>query len=147
MNAPARPKLVSAICILWAIEGCLCFFPFAFFVPGFVMDPAPWILPAAAIFGLMTFLFLRISIQTYRGNAQDTLWYGIGSLIFGIYLVRGLLGWKAAPGQPHLWYLIGGGTCFAAGVLALIGRREYKVWREARNAYQAATSDGTIPPK
>jgi hypothetical protein len=32
----------------------------------------------------------------------------------------------------------------AAGILALIGRRYYKAWREARNAYQAATSDGTI---
>ena len=69
--------------------------------------------------------FLFVGVQTVRGTAPDTLGNGIGSIIFS-----GLFGWLDLT-QPICWP---GLALIVAGVLALVGRSQYKVWRKARKA-------------
>jgi len=90
-------------------------------------------------------VFIHVGVQSTRGTAKDTLGNGIGSIIFG--LLNGgfgallLVGAVAAGGTAGLIVgilggvnLLGGIGLLAAGVLALVGRDEYKAWRRAQRA-------------
>jgi hypothetical protein len=93
-------------------------------------------------------VFVFVGIQSVQGTARDTLGNGIGSLIFGlIYLGYGVvmvLGGVAAagtglPGGAVLAifggvFVLGGAGLLAAGVLALVGRQDYKAWRRAQRS-------------
>lgn len=77
--------------------------------------------------------FLFVGVQTVRGRARDTLFSGLGAIVIG--LLPFLLAFNSLT--LGLLRLLDGGTLLAAGILALLGRREYKAWRAARKADQA----------
>jgi hypothetical protein len=84
------------------------------------------------ILGLFGAVFLHVGVQSVRGTARDTLGNGIGSILFGLLnMGAGVL--QVAGGQilqAGLAFVPGAGL-IAAGVLALVGRRDYKAWRRA----------------
>jgi hypothetical protein len=149
-EGPARPKLVIIACIIWAVLGFFNMLFIALLAAGFIAECVKThsfdnssivLLPVAAFNGFIAFLFCRASIQTYRCKAQDMLWSGIGSLIYGILMMlpEGILGKRGTPGEFHVWYLlIFSGPSLAAGILALIGNRKYKTWREENLKLRAA---------
>jgi hypothetical protein len=88
-------------------------------------------------------VFLVLGIQTVRGAVRDTLGNGIGSLVFGlIFLILGV----AAPGASSVGDAGLTGLCasglLVAGVLALAGRRDYKVWQAWHKALRAEPEKG-----
>ncbi|WP_088254193.1 hypothetical protein [Fimbriiglobus ruber] len=117
--------------------------------------------------GLLSGLFLWLGIQTVRGTAKDTLWSSIGSFVFSvIYAVLGIGALFAAmavnqinnqppgPGRAGapamapiagiLFALLGvmalllAVMMFAAGLLGLLGRSQYSLWREKKRNEPAA---------
>ena len=82
-----------------------------------------------ALFGAV---FIHVGIQSVRGTARDTLGNGIGSILFGlINFVSAAVQSNAGHGiQAGIGVLIGTGLV-TAGVLALMGRTDYKAWRQA----------------
>ncbi|HSQ55139.1 MAG TPA: hypothetical protein VLM40_05285 [Gemmata sp.] len=89
-----------------------------------------------ALFGLV---FMHVGLQSIRGTAKDTLGNGIGSIIFGLLnLASGVIQAQAEHEiQAGIGFLVGIGL-LAAGVLALVGRGEYKEWRDALKEQEAA---------
>jgi hypothetical protein len=85
------------------------------------------------LLGLFGAVFVHVGVQSVRGTARDTLGNGIGSIIFGLLnLGSGTL--QAGAGQviqAGVGFLVGAGL-IAAGVLALVGRSDYKAWRRAQ---------------
>ena len=88
--------------------------------------------------------FLFVGVQTVKGTAKDTLGNAIGSIIlgalnggFGFVLVLGALA-LAGGGMAALAVVLGGISVLAglglitAGVLALVGRKEYRAWKQAQ---------------
>jgi len=78
-------------------------------------------------------VFIQVGVQSVRGTAKDTLGNGLGSVLFGLlYFGGGLMqGIGGLLVQASVSLMCGGGL-FAAGILALIGRREYKHWKRER---------------
>lgn len=86
--------------------------------------------------GLFGAAFLSLGIQTVRVAARDTLGNSIASLVFGAFF---LLGAAATLGDSiPMAFVTGmfGAALVTAGILALVGRDTYKVWRSARNQRQ-----------
>jgi hypothetical protein len=102
----------------------------------------------------IAFAFLYCGYQTVTGKASDTLSNAIGSLVIGSLqlLIGGILLFGGAflaqnpnfGGGPNglppealiiLAILIGlmGTGLITAGIMALVGRRQYREWREARD--------------
>jgi hypothetical protein len=88
-----------------------------------------------ALFGVV---FLLVGIQNVNGTAKDTLGNAIGSIIFaalefGIAVVT-IVG-TAAIGNLPIGLIVagiygfGGMGLLLAGILALLGRRQYLAWR------------------
>jgi hypothetical protein len=87
-------------------------------------------------------VFIHVGVQSVQGTAKDTLGNGIGSIIFALlnggFGVLLMVGAVAVGGTAGLIAallggvsLLGGIGLLAAGVLALVGREEYKAWRRA----------------
>jgi hypothetical protein len=87
-------------------------------------------------------VFVHVGIQSIRGTAKDTLGNGMGSIVFGLlnlgYGVMLLGVGVAAGGMATVIGVLGlavgfsaGVGLLAAGVLALVGRQDYKAWRRA----------------
>jgi hypothetical protein len=89
---------------------------------------------------------LYVGFRTWEGRARNTLWSGFGCVILALLIISLII--QLFLRGHGVGFLVSLEVAFllAAGILALIGRRKYKAWREARKAYQAATSDGTMPP-
>jgi len=86
-------------------------------------------------------VFINVGVQSLRGTAADTLGNGIGSIIFGVlnagYGAMIFVG-AAVGGLPMALAVVIGGISIlggigllTAGVLALVGRQDYKAWRQA----------------
>jgi hypothetical protein len=93
----------------------------------------------ALLLGLFGAVFIHVGVQSVRGTARDTLGNGIGSIIFGV-LNLGAGAAQAGAAQVGAAQVIQAGVGFlagagliAAGVLALVGRNDYKAWRQAQN--------------
>src|SRR5262245_45641031 len=82
-----------------------------------------------AVFGAV---FLMVGIQSIRGTARATLANGSGSIVFGLIAFAGALSLIGSNQviQGILSFLSGSGL-LAAGVLALVGRSDYRAWRQA----------------
>ena len=102
------------------------------------------------LFGLLVGgVFLHVGRQSMQGKAADTLGNGVGSIIFGLIntCVFGLTS-PALAGVPVLLYvvatisLLSTAGLIAAGVLALVGRGQYREWRRAQKARRAADAGG-----
>jgi hypothetical protein len=106
-------------------------------------------------------VFIHVGVQSTRGTARDTLGNGIGSLGFallnggfGVLLITsgivasGTTGGRAGSTDALIAGIIGGSSLLdgigllAAGVLALVGRREYKAWRRAQKRQRANSGAG-----
>jgi len=102
-----------------------------------------------AVMGLLFGVaFVHAGLQSTKGTARDTLGNAIGSIIiallnggFGvIVLLAGLAGMAVAHAAGFILIVIGlisilaGVGLFVAGILALIGRQEYKAWRQMERA-------------
>jgi hypothetical protein len=87
------------------------------------------LLGVGACLGLFGGAFIFVGAQTVRSTAADMLGNGVGSILFGILF-----------GGLNLTFQGGGAglALLAAGILALVGRQEYKVWRKARKARSAS---------
>jgi hypothetical protein len=73
------------------------------------------------LLGLVGVVFLRHGVQTLRGTQRDTLGAGIFSIVVGL-----LFGTNPVQGG------LAGLALIAAGILALVGRRDYLAWRQGR---------------
>jgi heme/copper-type cytochrome/quinol oxidase subunit 3 len=149
-NECARPKLVTAACIIWIFEAQIALFFSALFVAlgafaALNKDSAGIWLLMAAVSVLFGCAFIYASIQTYRGKVRDTLGIGSGSIVLG--LLESLpMSWFSMRGVPFKMdvvqelplFLLIGGPLLAAGILALMGRTRYKAWRETQSANRAA---------
>jgi hypothetical protein len=83
--------------------------------------------------GLIGAAFLLVGTQTVRGTAADTLGNSIGSIILGALGVAvGLANMSAGRGLDGFMNVLSGGGLITAGVLALIGRTDYKVWKRSQ---------------
>lgn len=88
--------------------------------------------------GLIGGAFVFVGIQSIRGTARDTLGNSIGSIVFGmLYLGLSVLGLalgtragNAGAGMilAFIMFIIAAGL-MGAGILGLVGRKEYKEWR------------------
>ncbi len=92
-----------------------------------------------AFLGLIGGVFILVGIQTITGSARDTLGNGIGSIIFSL-LIGGSGLVTLVGGRGEAANLIGGAInvlagagLMAAGVMALIGRDQYRAWRQAHS--------------
>jgi uncharacterized membrane protein HdeD (DUF308 family) len=101
-------------------------------VQGGIFAGGACIFVIAALFGAA---FLFVGVQTVQGAATDTLGNSIGSLVFGaLNLGAGVLqAGQAQAIQAAINFLAGVGL-IAAGILALVGREEYRAWRRAARA-------------
>jgi hypothetical protein len=83
--------------------------------------------------GLIGAAFIFVGVQTILGTARDTVGNGIGSIIFGVLNGGAGLGYVLTREyfQSVVSFLCGVGL-LAAGVLALVGRNQYKEWRRSR---------------
>jgi hypothetical protein len=100
----------------------------------------------ALLVGLFAAAFIFVGVQSVKGTARDTLGNGIGSIVFGLLnlgwgLVLAGLAAVLAGGRANAgWAAVLAGSISAvtgvallvAGVLALVGRGDYRAWRQAQ---------------
>lgn len=84
------------------------------------------------LIGFFGAAFILVGVQSVKGTARDTLGNGIGSIIFGVLYLAGAA-FQAIVGQPiqGAFTFVAGCGLIAAGVFALVGRNDYKAWRQA----------------
>lgn len=88
-------------------------------------------------------VFIHVGVQSIRGTAVDTLGNAIGSIAFGLLVgglgTLGVISTLALGGQEKTVILLIVGAVnllvalglLTAGVLALMGRAQYRIWRRA----------------
>jgi hypothetical protein len=86
-----------------------------------------------ACVGLFSAAFLFVGVQSIRGTARDTLGNGVGSIVFG-GLYFGIAAVMTVGGQIIPAGIVGVGfiMLLLAGIFALVGRGQYKLWRKAQ---------------
>ncbi len=150
LEAPPFPGTVTAAGVIWIIYGCLVLLSLAatlfviFVLAANANVPAQangaavgglveGALLAMVIYGLIAAAFLFVGVQSVRGTARDTLGNGVGSIILGV-LGLGVVGLNAAIGQylQAAGVVVGAVLLLTAGILALVGRSPYKLWRRAQ---------------
>jgi len=139
---PGFPATVMAAGIIWIVLGTILVLALLIGLVGVVIVTQGRQEKGEVVFGgLCTGLFIGliggafifVGIQSVLGSARDTLGNGIGSIIFGV------LNGGAGMGQiltreyfqSAISFLCGVGL-LTAGVLALVGREQYKAWRRAQ---------------
>ena len=141
------PQTVKAAGVIWIVFGCIILLNlvavvFIVFLFAANQRNGPAAAGAvgggvcvAAIIGLFAAAFLFVGVQTVRGTARDTVGNSVGSLVFALFqfggvALNGIAGQFVQAGVSA----IGGMLLFAAGVLALVGRSQYKEWRKEQAA-------------
>ena len=149
MQAPF-PGTVTAAGVIWIVYGCLVLLSLAATLFVIFVLAANANVPAQAngaavgglvgadscamvIYGLIAAAFLFVGVQSVRGTARDTLGNGVGSIILGV-LGLGVVGLNAAFGQflQAAGVVVGAALLLTAGILALVGRSQYRLWKRAR---------------
>ncbi len=142
--APPFPGTVTAAGVIWIAFGCLVLLHLAVAVLVTIVFAAA--LPGAAggaffaggicvlvFIGLIGAAFLFVGIQSVRGTARDTLGNGVGSILFAVMI--GCYATVLFAGPNSVAAGIGAleaAILLAAGVLALAGGNQYKLWRRAK---------------
>lgn len=144
---PPLPTLARAAGIIWVVFGGLILLNFAATVLialAFTPRVAEGVVVAAVlcvgvVAALFAGAFIYVGVQTLTGMARDTLGNSIGSLIFGALVVAAAFNPQARGGLEGAPRVIGmminvlcGGGLITAGVLALIDRDKYRMYRRAR---------------
>jgi hypothetical protein len=149
----AFPPMVKAAGVIWIVFGCIILLnlvALVFIVFLFAANQRNG--PAAAgavggglcvavIGGLFAAAFLYVGAQTARGTARDTVGNSVGSFVFALFNFGGAAVNAAGGGFVQaVVSALGGTLLLAAGVLALAGRSQYKLWRkeQARRLKQEA---------
>lgn len=157
----AFPTVVTIAAIIWLVAGAVALFiagvnlllAFGISAGGESGETARGLGEAVCPSALSLFVgavFLQVGWQTIKGTAKDTLGNGIGSIIFSLfYWTCGVTTLGMATKGGGLAVLIGfvivglsflvGIALLVGGVLALVGRPNYKAWRQAQ---KAATTGG-----
>lgn len=142
-TAPGYPTTVTIAGIAWIIFGALILLNLLvllLLMSGLAAQGQAGAAVAGGVcggllLGLFGAAFIFVGVQSVRGTAHDTLGNGIGSIIFGLLnLGSGAL--QVVGGQviqAGIGFLAGAGL-LTAGVLALVGRSDYKAWRKAQKA-------------
>jgi hypothetical protein len=97
--------------------------------------------PMGGLFGcgfLVAVAFIVVGYQSFHGTAKDTLGNGAGSIILGLLAGAASVFMNRAPGNDielAVGMAFGLGLIFA-GVLAIVGRTDYKRWRKFQKAQQ-----------
>lgn len=151
-DRPAFPGIVRLAGIIWIGVGALELLNAAANVvlAGMNQNQNPGTAGGACCAVGVGIAFLVCGIQTVTGKAKDTLGNSIGSLVLGALILglAALIGFGGAvlganPNAnangiaPGVFIAIAvftglmGLTLLLAGVLALMGRRQYQEWREA----------------
>ena len=144
---PMVPKIAG---LIWTVYGCLWFLTAVLLLTYIGLGGNLWHLVTGIVFICLIPLVLgainlRIGVRIMRGTAEVTLFQNF----CGFSIIAGLLGvglgvrilgdalhlpwWDGAwvAGGAYLFHGIG---FLAAGVLAVIGHRRYKAWREAQKS-------------
>jgi hypothetical protein len=80
---------------------------------------------------------LLLGLQSVRGTAPDMQGRGIGSLVLGLGTLEcgyAALQWSVGSRLQAGISVLGGLALITAGILALVGRADYKTWRKAQRA-------------
>src|SRR5262245_12892671 len=136
---PTLPKTVIAAGVIWIVFGSLILINLvAYLVQVYGQDRGG---PREAVFvggtiggiiiGLVAAVFIHVGVQSVRGTANDTLGNGVGSIGFALFdFFAGVMQIRGGHNlQAGVSFLAGFGLLLA-GVLALVGRREYRAWRK-----------------
>jgi hypothetical protein len=155
----AYPGTVLAAGIVWIVFGCPILLGFGIGFIGMLRAVATH--PPAAgeltsflldiLLGTLLMLlgillgggFIYVGAQSVRGTVRGTLGYGIGSIILGLLslgfggrflvIASAEQGLERAISEVFGWTLIiAGAGPFLAGGLALVGRSQYRMWRQAQ---------------
>jgi hypothetical protein len=144
---PPYPAMAMAAGVLWIIFGSLAGLSLAMIVlSAFIaaanrgarvgVEAASDLSCPATISFLIAVVFICMGIQSVRGMVGDRLRYGLGSIFFA-FLPFLMLIYSASRGE----FIEAGieglivAILLAAGILALAGRSQYKLWRKARSAH------------
>ena len=155
-----RPGTITAAAVIWIIVGSLVLLELAGVLLlgaiglasgdslGFALGMGVCVGP---ILGLIGGSFVYVGVQTLRGKARDTLGNAVGSICVGALYLSGpllaLLGGPADESPSIKSSFAAGAACLAiviaaglllSGILALVGRRAYKAWRQIRQVGQTA---------
>jgi hypothetical protein len=149
-EGPDYPKSVHTAGVIWLVFGALILIASAINLLTASSTPGGETRVggiAGAIFNaFIGAVFVHVGVQSMRGTAKDTLGNGIGSLIFGLLaggygalLLLAAVAVGGLPGGTILWVLAGiqiicTVALLAAGILALVGRADYKAWRRAEKS-------------
>lgn len=99
-------------------------------------------------------VFVHVGVQSVKGTAKDTIQNGIGSILFGVlYLGYGITtlnspffeGAEAMRAVAVGINLLCSVALFAAGILGIVGRQDYKDWRQANRPREAPSSSRRRP--
>lgn len=143
-DEPPYPPLVTAAGWIWIAFGCIVLLNMVLivllsFAAGAGRGGAEGAstigggLCIAIVVGLFGAVFLHVGNQSVRGTARDTLGNGVGSMLFGLFYFGGAAA-QTAIGQIVQAGVagLGGVLLLTAGLLALIGRGQYKLWRKSQ---------------
>jgi hypothetical protein len=147
-DEPPYPAVVKAAGVMWIVFGCMGLLNMAAmllltFVLAANMKGANAGAAAgggacvSVLVGLFGAAFLYVGVQSVRGTAAGTMGNGIGSLVFGLLNVGGTAVMALAGNIVGAAINgVGGVLLLTAGVLALAGGSQYKLWRKAQKARQ-----------
>ena len=149
-NGPAYPVTVRAAGLLWIVFGCLSLLGLGFLLLLCLghqgTDPKDKEVSLHAFLALLTLIplglvgteYLWISALVVQGAPADVGRIAFVSIIFGAASFFAAIE-SFRPGVLNGWYdwdahvaVLNGIALLAAGVLALAGRRQYGLWREAQ---------------
>jgi hypothetical protein len=138
---PAYPTTVTTAGVIWIVIGGIILLQLLL-LPLVILAVAPEGPPAemlvggacmGLLMGLFGAAFVYVGVQSVKGTAKDTLGNGIGSIIFGLLVIGNSAAQiRAGDMFQAVVALISAIGLIVAGVLALVGRSEYKAWRRAK---------------
>ncbi len=149
-TAPGYPMTVMIAGIAWIFFGGLLLLNllvllvgmFGVAAGGKVGDAVGGAVCGGLLLGLFGAAFMYVGIQSVRGQAGDTIGNGLGSIIFGLLafgcgaITLPMGGDQVGVGKAialGVYFLVGSGLLIA-GVLALVGRGDYKAWRRGQKS-------------
>jgi hypothetical protein len=131
VTSESKLGVVKIAAIIWLVFGALILLNALLQLSQGIKDTGQQVL--VVILGLFALAFIFVGYQTLKGTAKDTLGNGIGSI-----LLAGVGSWNSYGsimiGQFDLYAIISLLSVVAlivAGILALVGRADYKAWRES----------------
>jgi hypothetical protein len=143
-EGPPYPRTVTAAGVIWIVFGGLILLNLVLTIAlvGVTargegpMDPSRFSgqICGLGFFGLIGCVFIMVGIRSVLGAARGTLGSGIGSIVLSVLHlgVAASLAGMLKFNQAGMLGLLGT-LLLTGGILALVGRSQYKLWREAQS--------------